>query len=69
MKPVYVTISMKHSDMAELYLKGENQRTLKEYIDGMPHLGILGGDYTKLTIENATGKIIGWKPIEVKNES
>ncbi len=67
MKPLYVTINMKHSDMAELHLKGENQEVLAEYEDGMPNLGILGGDYTKLTIENATGKIIGWKPIELED--
>ena len=29
----------------------------------MPDMGMLGGDQTELTIDNATGTIIGWKPI------
>ena len=28
------------------------------------HLGIGGGDYVRLGIDNETGKIIGWKPLK-----
>lgn len=59
-----VTISMKHNDLAVMTLDNENDVEVFEHDGYMPDMGIFeGGDYTELTIDNATGKIIGWKPI------
>lgn len=31
--------------------------------DGMPHIGVFGGDYTRLTLCMDCGKIQDWEPI------
>lgn len=58
-----VKISLKHDDRASLQLINEFGEKLAEVDDGMPNVGVLGGDYTDLVIDNNTGKIIGWVPI------
>lgn len=58
-----VTINMKHNDLVFMSLDNENDVEVFEHDGYMPDMGMLGGDQTELTIDNATGKIIGWKPI------
>jgi hypothetical protein len=59
-----VTISVKHSDMAVMTLENEADVEVFEHDGYMPDMGVFeGGDYTELTIDNATGKIVGWKSI------
>jgi hypothetical protein len=58
-----VCIMMKHNDTACMHLIGVENEDLFEKTDGLPCVGVFGGDTTELEIDNATGRIIGWKPI------
>jgi len=66
--PKYVRYSGKVDDRYGIVL---------EFVDGSildvgwGHIGALGGDYIRLEIDNATGRIMNWKPItaeDVKTE-
>lgn len=61
-----IKLSVKHDDRADMDLLGINGQLVAEHRDGMPSIGIFGGDYTNITIDNATGKIDGWKPITLR---
>ena len=64
-KPVKtVTVFLKHDDRASLTLIGRDGQTIGEFDGYLPELGIFGGDDTKLSINNDTGEIIGWKRIQ-----
>jgi hypothetical protein len=63
-QPKFVKIAVKHDDRATIHLLDSDKQKIDEHDGGMPYVGIFGGDYTKLLIDNASGLIIGWKPIE-----
>lgn len=55
-----VSLNMKHDDRASIEMDGV------EVVDYVPYVNaVLGGDYTTLKIDNETGQIIGWTPIEI----
>lgn len=58
-----VRICAKHNDMyaATAFLENGNQREHDGY--GLYIDGLGGGDYLRITIDNATGKIEGWVPL------
>jgi hypothetical protein len=59
-----VSVYMKHNDMTGMQLYDADGNTIEEMdSDYFPHVGVFGGDDTELTIDNETGKIIGWVPI------
>lgn len=58
-----IMINAKHDDRAGATFFGEGGAQLYAYDVGMPYVGILGGDYTRITIDNETGTIIGWRPV------
>ncbi len=61
-----IKISMKHDDRCNMTIEDEYTVRLDSTETGngyMPYLGVFGGDYTELEIDNATGKILNWKPI------
>ena len=62
-KKVYVFL--KHDDRASIISIDADGNEIQR-IDGdyLPYVGIFGGDDTILKIDNETGKIIGWVPIE-----
>lgn len=45
-------------------LTDRDGQPVAEFDGYLPELGIFGGDDTKLTINNDTGEIIGWKRIK-----
>lgn len=61
-----VKLSLKHDDRASMQLINALGDVLADVHDGVPSVGILGGDYTDLVIDNASGKIIGWTPITME---
>jgi len=64
MKIKTVYLSMKHNDMTDICLEGENRLELyQKDSDYFPSIGCIGGDDTDFRIDNETGQIIGWKPI------
>lgn len=60
-----ISISCKHSDCASMTIM-EGEKTILEHDGYMPNVGIFGGDYTELEIDNQTGLILNWKPITVE---
>lgn len=61
---MYITVYMKHDDRCSMMIEdGHGDWLLNAHSDYMPYLGVFGGDDTKLRIDNATGQIIGWKPL------
>ena len=56
MSIVYVTANC--SDRCQVSFE---EKDVVGYVPRIPGLG--GGDYIRLSIENETGKIIGWNPI------
>ena len=59
-----VHIYMKHDDRCVIELLDENEQDVEEMSsEYMPHVGIFGGDDTDISIDNETGKIIGWIPL------
>jgi hypothetical protein len=58
-----VYLDLKHSDLAMITISNERGDTVFDKDGSLPRLGILGGDYTRLRIDNNTGQIIGWKTI------
>lgn len=64
MSVVRINISAKCSDLCVTTLE-MSDGTEKEKDGYVPHIdGIGGGDYIELTIDNATGKVINWVPIQ-----
>lgn len=61
----YVEIQMKHDDRTSIMLYGYDGLEIYEHNGYMPRLGVFGGDDTHLKIDNSTGLIVGWKPIQV----
>lgn len=75
MKIKTVTMGMKHNDLTFFLLEDAQGNTLHEKdSDYFPDVGSIGGDDTEFKIDNATGTIIGWKPltdedlVEIKGE-
>ena len=66
-----IHISCKHSDMLDMQILDDEGHEVLDHQGYGPGIGSLsGGDYLSLSIDNDTGKIIGWKPIteeEIKN--
>lgn len=63
-KPTTIHLHMKHNDCVAFTVENEKgEEILDMHSDYLPTVGILGGDDTTLRIDNATGKIIGWKPV------
>ena len=58
-----VKLSLKHDDRTSFIFEDDNGFEIEKHADYMPYVGILGGDYTILTIDNETGKIEGWIPL------
>ena len=56
-----VEFEAKHSDLVLIICVDENDQ--EHFFDGGVSIGIFGGDYTSLRINNETGQIIGWEPI------
>ncbi len=56
-----VMIAMKHDDRASIEMDGA------EVVGYMPYTGILGGGFTVLKIDNETGKIVGWIPLQIED--
>ena len=67
MIPVLVRFDAKHSDLVSVALMDADENTLKEFDSG-ESIGIFGGDYTTLVIENETGRILDWEPIELVSD-
>ena len=57
-----VRLYLKHDDRTSFGFE-DGDFEIDKHSDYLPHVGILGGDDTTLTIDNDTGKIIGWIPI------
>lgn len=61
-----IYINIKHDDRYSATIYSENgtigHSGYALYIDGLG-----GGDYTKMTIDNATGKIENWVPLTEEN--
>lgn len=60
-----INVSMKHNDLADLSLVFENGSRVNMY-GYLPRLGPFNSDYTKLVIDNETGKIVNWVPFTMK---
>jgi len=56
-----IHISAKHDDRYAFHTDGDTSVEHDGYALRIPGLG--GGDYTRLSIDNATGQIIGWVPL------
>lgn len=64
-KIVKIGLSAKASDLHFVQIYFEDGSTREH--DGY-NPGVCGsGDYTKLEIDNETGKIIGWKPLQLSD--
>lgn len=62
-----ISIFMKHNDMTSITVS-DNDKVVAEGDGYMPYLNShLGGDDTQMTIDNETGKIIGWEPITIED--
>lgn len=68
-KVTQVSISGKGSDMFNVTFINEDDTDVEG--DGYaPYIkGVCRGDYFNITIDNATGKIVGWVPIESEQVS
>jgi hypothetical protein len=70
---VKIYIGCKHSDMFNMTVVDDEGNELLEHNGyGVGLFGVFneGDDYINLTIDNDTGKIIGWKPMtkeEIEN--
>lgn len=62
--PTTVSYHGKVSDMYTITVRDQNGDIM--YND-TGYVGQLGGDYIRLTIDNATGKIMDWKPVTVED--
>lgn len=61
-KTVYV--NAKCSDCCDIVLQNDKNEYIEEHVGYVPkNIGIGGGDYIELHIDNATGKIVDWVPI------
>jgi hypothetical protein len=57
-----VYLYMKHNDCANISIDDVEHQGYMPYVNQ-----ILGGDDTQLKIDNETGKIIGWTPIQIED--
>lgn len=57
---------LKHDDRAVVTLVDDQGNEVYEHEGYLPHFpdSVLGGDQTILKIDNVTGRIIGWKPLD-----
>jgi len=64
MKVLKVNFGAKCNDMADFRVMFEDGTTFEK--DGYPPKvsGVCGGDYYDFTVENETGRILGWVPIK-----
>lgn len=63
-KPVFVKLFLKHDDRTYIGLLDLGLKPIEEQESGyLPYVGILGGDDTDLLIDNETGRIVGWQPL------
>lgn len=61
-----ISLFMKHNDCASITIS-DGDKNIVEHDGYMPYLNsFIGGDDTQLTIDNETGKIIGWEPISME---
>lgn len=59
-----ITISAKCSDRCHVTITDSNGKVTCEHDGYVPNeLGLGGGDYIKFTIDNETGRIVGWEPV------
>lgn len=62
-----IFISVKCSDSCDYAVVDDQGNYILEGDGYVPrNWGVGGGDYVKLTIDNETGKIVGWVPIDLK---
>jgi hypothetical protein len=63
---IKVSLSAKSSDGNSLHIYNyETGETLYEQEDGyMPDCSLGGGDYIDFVVDNETGQILNWKPID-----
>jgi hypothetical protein len=68
--PKYVSIYGKVSDMCIITLLDEKRFLIEEHVGYVPPFPAIGGsgDYIEIEVENETGKIVDWKPIEKLTE-
>ena len=64
--PKIVNIYLKHDDRVSMSLMDDLGDVIEEMdSDYLPYVNdIIGGDETSLEIDNETGQIIGWTPIQ-----
>lgn len=58
-----IRINAKHDDRYAARIINDDGSDVVHEGYGLRMDGIGGGDYLKFTIENATGKIVGWTPL------
>lgn len=58
-----INIQAKHSDMYFAGIDYEDGTSKEHEGYGLYITGLGGGDYIDFTIDNATGKIMGWVPL------
>lgn len=64
MTPQLIKVFLKHDDRAVIVAEHVGEIVFEQ--DGyLPYVGLLGGDDTELTIDNATGQILNWRPIKL----
>lgn len=61
-----VSVSFKHNDAAQIEVL-QRGKTLFEHDGYMPYVGVFGGDYTELKIDNETGRILDWVPLKIED--
>lgn len=57
-----ITVFMKHDDRAVITFQNIDKEGY------LPNIGPFSSDQTELIIDNETGKILNWKPLDVKDE-
>ena len=63
--PMIVYLSAKCSDMCFTTVIDQDGNEVLEKDGYVPHIkGIGGGDYLSIKVDNATGKIVGWVPVQ-----
>lgn len=60
-----ISICAKCSDLCAVTVQDDKGKTILEHDGYVPDFFLGGGDYVEMTIDNDTGKIIGWKPITI----
>lgn len=63
-----VSIGGKVRDMGYIILSQDDETYAFRECDYMPYISFLcGGDDIDIRIDNETGKIIGWRPLELED--